>query len=204
MKASAVTASYKRWAPVYDSVFGKVFQEGHRRATAYATARGGNVLEVGVGTGLALPLYGPEISVTGIDFSGEMLARAEARVRERQLKNVTLRQMDAQSLDFSDASFDTVSAMHVLSVVPDAAKALSEIARVCRPGGHVLITNHFAAHKKGPLKLAERLIQPFQHQLGWQADFPISRVLGDPRLRMIERRPLPPLGVMTWLVLERV
>ncbi len=204
MKASAVTASYKRWAPVYDSVFGKLFQEGRSRAAAHATARGGDVLEVGVGTGLALPLYGPGVTITGIDFSDEMLARAGTRVREQRLQNVSLRQMDAQALDFPDASFDTVSAMHVLSVVPDSEKALSEIARVCRPGAHVLITNHFATHRKGPLKLAERLIQPFQHQLGWQADFPISRVLGDPRLRMIERRPLPPLGVMTWLVLERV
>ncbi|WP_112311671.1 class I SAM-dependent methyltransferase [Pseudogemmobacter bohemicus] len=204
MKAAAVTASYKRWAPVYDSVFGKVFHEGRKRATSHATARGGDVLEVGVGTGLALPLYGPGVTITGIDFSTEMLARAETRVREHRLTNVSLRQMDAQVLDFPDASFDTVSAMHVLSVVPDPEKALSEIARVCRPGAHVLITNHFAAQKKGPLKFAERLIQPFQHQLGWQADFPIARVLGDARLRLVERRPLPPLGAMTWLVLERV
>lgn len=203
MKAAAVTASYKRWAPVYDSVFGRLLQEGRLRAAAHATARGGEVLEVGVGTGLALPLYGPGVRITGIDFSAEMLTRAEEKVRERRMGNVTLRQMDAQALDFPDASFDTVSAMHVLSVVPDAEKALSEIARVCRPGAHVLITNHFAA-EKGALKLAERLIQPLKHHLGWQADFPIARVLGDPRLRMAECRPLPPLGVMTWLVLERV
>ena len=195
MKAAAVTASYKRWAPVYDSIFGRLLQEGRLRAAAHATARGGEVLEVGVGTGLALPLYGPGVKITGIDFSAEMLARAEEKVRERQ--------MDAQALDFPDASFDTVSAMHVLSVVPDAEKALSEIARVCRPSAHVLITNHFAA-EKGALKLAERLIHPLRHHLGWEADFPIARVLGDPRLRMVECRPLPPLGVMTWLVLERV
>lgn len=203
MKAAAVTSSYKRWAPVYDSVFGKLLHEGRNRAAAHATARGGDVLEVGVGTGLALPLYGPEVTITGIDFSAEMLARAEDKIAEGGLKNVTLRQMDAQALDFPDASFDTVSAMHVLSVVPDPERALSEIARVCRPGAHVLITNHFAA-EKGALKFAERLIQPLQHHLGWQADFPIARVLGDPRLKMVERRPLPPLGVMTWLVLERV
>lgn len=203
MKSAAVTTSYKRWAPVYDSVFGKLLHEGRNRAAAHATARGGDVLEVGVGTGLALPLYGPDVTITGIDFSAEMLARAQDKVTEGGLKNVTLRQMDAQALDFPDARFDTVSAMHVLSVVPDPERALSEIARVCRPGAHVLITNHFAS-EKGPLKFAERLIQPLQHHLGWQADFPISRVLGDPRLKMVERRPLPPLGVMTWLVLERV
>lgn len=203
MKAASVTASYKRWAPVYDSVFGRVFHEGRLRATAHASARGGEVLEVGVGTGLALPLYGPGVRITGIDFSAEMLARAEEKVREGRVTNVTLRQMDAQALEFPDASFDIVSAMHVLSVVPDPERALSEIARVCRPGAHVLITNHFTA-EKGVLKLAERLIQPFQHQLGWRADFPIARVLGDARLRMIDCRPLPPLGALTWLVLERV
>lgn len=203
MKAATVTASYKRWAPVYDSVFGKVFQEGRLRATRHATARGGEVLEVGVGTGLALPLYGAGVKITGIDFSAEMLARAKDKVRENRLSNVTLRQMDAQNLEFPDASFDIVSVMHVLSVVPDPERALSEIARVCRPGAHVLITNHFAA-EKGALRFAERLIQPLQHQLGWRADFPMARVLGDPRLRMVECAPLPPLGAMTWLVLERI
>jgi phosphatidylethanolamine/phosphatidyl-N-methylethanolamine N-methyltransferase len=203
MKAATVTASYKRWAPVYDSVFGRLLLEGRQRATRHATARGGKVLEVGVGTGLALPLYGPGVEITGIDYSSEMLARAEERVREQGLQNVTLQRMDAQTLDFPDASFDTVSAMHVLSVVPDPERVLSEIARVCRPGAHVLITNHFAA-EKGARRLAERLIQPLQHQLGWRAVFPMSRVLGDTRLRMVDCAPLPPMGVMTWLVLERI
>src|SRR5690606_30538625 len=134
--------------------------------------------------GHALRLYGPDVTITGVDCSDEMLARAEDKNAEGGLKHVTLRQMEAQALDYPDASFDTVSAMHVLSVVPDPERALSEIARVCRPGAHVLITNHFAA-EKGALKFAERLIQPLQHHLGWQADFPIARVLGDPRLKMV-------------------
>lgn len=203
MKAAAVTSSYKRWAPVYDTVFGKLLNEGRSRAAARATARGGDLLEVGIGTGLALPLYGPGLRITGIDYSAEMLERAEEKRRAHGLDNVTLRQMDAGQLDFPDASFDTVSVMHVLSVVPDPERALSEIARVCRPGAQVLITNHFAA-EKGVLRLAERMIQPLQHQLGWQADFPFERILGDNRLKLLERRPLPPLGVMTWAVLKRV
>lgn len=203
MKADAVTASYRRWAPVYDATFGRVTGAGRRRATAHANARGGAVLEVGVGTGLALPLYAPGLRVTGIDYSGDMLAKAQLRAADLGLTTIAaLREMDAQALDFPDASFDTVMAMHVLSVVPDPEKVVSEMARVCRPGGHVVIVNHFSA-EAGPLRLVERAAAPFEDTLGWQSDFPIARVLGDPRLAEVERDSLPPFGMMTWLVLER-
>ncbi|WP_136684087.1 class I SAM-dependent methyltransferase [Falsirhodobacter xinxiangensis] len=201
MKPEAVTASYRRWAPVYDATFGRVTNAGRRRAAAHVTARGGRVLEVGVGTGLVLPLYGPGVEITGIDFSHDMLERAHEKAAA--LPNVTLRQMDARALDFPDGSFDTVAAMHVLSVVPEPEKVVTEMARVCRPGGQVVIVNHFSA-TRGVLAAAERLFRPLEDQLGWQSDFPIERVLGDPRLREVERAPLPPAGLMTWLLLERL
>lgn len=204
MRPDSVTATYRRWAPVYDATFGRVTNAGRNRAAAHVTRRGGKVLEVGVGTGLVLPLYGSRLSVTGIDYSADMLEKAQEKVRTLGLKNVeALHRMDARSLDFPDASFDTVTAMHVLSVVPEPERVVAEMARVCRPGGQVVIVNHFSA-ESGVMRTVERIGAPLENWLGWQSDFPISRVLGDRRLREAERDDLPPFGLMTWLVLDRL
>ena len=203
MKIEAVSNSYKRWAPIYDSTFGAVTNAGRKRATSHVSERGGAVLEVGVGTGLSLPLYGEGVEVTGIDFSPEMLAKAEARVEEDGLKTVAaLRQMDARDLDFHDETFDFVAAMHVLSVVPEPEKVMAEIARVLKPGGQALLVNHFAA-EKGVLGLVERAIAPLESLIGWHSDFPMSKVMGQKALVEVERDSLPPMGIMTWLVLEK-
>lgn len=205
MELEAVAKSYARWAPVYDRTFGAVTNAGRRRATGFANHVGGEVLEVGVGTGLALPFYAPHMAVTGIDFSEEMLAKAREKVSEQQLTHVrALRQMDARSLDFSAGSFDTVCAMHIMSVVPEPEQVLAEMARVCRVGGHVVIVNHFAAEGTGALARMERLFAPLSDLLGWHSDFARSRVLGDARLKLVEEDALPPLGLMTYLRLRRV
>ena len=204
MELEAIAKSYARWAPVYDRTFGAVTNAGRRRATGFANAVGGEVLEVGVGTGLALPFYASHLAVTGVDFSEAMLAKARSKVAEQHLTQVrSLRQMDARELDFPDASFDTVCAMHIMSVVPEPERVLSEMARVCRPGGHVLITNHFAAEGKGAMARFERLFAPLSDLLGWHSDFPRARVLGDARLELVEEDGLPPLGLMTYLRLRR-
>lgn len=204
MQIDAVTASYRRWAPIYDRTFGRVTQAGRRRGAAFLSTLGGQVLEVGVGTGLALPFYKGDVRVTGIDYSAEMLAKARARVAADGLSHVeALHEMDARELDFPDASFDAVAAMHVLSVVPDPERVMTEIARVCRPGGKVVVVNHFSA-EAGAWRTLERVASPLENLLGWESDFPIQRILGDPRLKLAERDRLPPLGLMTWLVLTRV
>lgn len=203
MRPDAVTSTYRRWAPIYDATFGRVTNAGRNRAASHVSERGGRVLEVGVGTGLVLPLYSANVRVTGIDYSPEMLSRAQEKVTELSLDHVEeLRQMDARTLDFPDESFDTVAAMHVLSVVPEPEKVLAEMARVCRPGGQIVIVNHFSA-EGGALRTIERLSAPLEDLLGWQSDFPISCVLGHPDLVVAERDRLPPFGMMTWLVLER-
>jgi len=157
-----------------------------------------------VGTGLSLGHYRPDMKVTGIDFSEEMLEKARTKVQEMGLRQVVeLRQMDARALDFPDNSFDTVTAMHVLSVVPEPEKVMAEIARVCKPGGRVVITNHFKS-TSGPLAVLERVSAPFSNVLGWHSDFAIETVLGEPSLKVEERTSLPPLGMMTFLVLRKV
>ncbi|WFE74371.1 class I SAM-dependent methyltransferase [Roseinatronobacter sp. S2] len=203
MKPEAITASYRRWAPIYDMTFGRITNTGRRHATKVANSTGGKVLEVGVGTGLALPFYDPSLDVTGIDFSEDMLTRARTKVADEKLGHVReLRQMDARKLDFPDASFDTIVAMHLISVVPDPEQVMAEMARVCKPGGQILLVNHFA-RDEGWLAWLERKFAPFADYMGWHSNFPKDRVLGEKALRLVEETPLTKLGVFTFLRMEK-
>lgn len=203
MKPEAITASYRRWAPIYDMTFGRITNTGRRHATKVANSAGGKVLEVGVGTGLALPFYDPSLDVTGIDFSEDMLTRARTKVADENLGHVReLRQMDARNLDFPDASFDTIVAMHLISVVPDPEQVMAEMARVCKPGGQILLVNHFA-REDGWLAWLERKFAPFADYMGWHSNFPKDRVLGEQALQLVEETPLTKLGVFTFLRMEK-
>jgi phosphatidylethanolamine/phosphatidyl-N-methylethanolamine N-methyltransferase len=203
MDLTAVTETYRRWAPVYDNTFGRITGIGRNRVVDHVNTREGRVLEVGVGTGLALPRYSPHLEVTGIDFSHDMLARAREKVAEQRLRHVReLRQMDARNLAFPDQHFDTVTAMFLVSVVPEPERVVSEMARVCKPGGEVVIVNHFA-RETGALARIERAMAPFADRLGWHSDFAMERVLGDPRLEKVEERSFPPFGIFTFLRLVR-
>ncbi len=203
MDIKAVQTSYARWAPVYDKTFGAITNVGRRRAVAYINNRAGRVLEVGVGTGLSLEHYGAGTQVTGIDFSEEMLQKARDKVSAMSLDHVVdLRQMDARTLDFPDNHFDTVAAMHVLSVVPEPQRVMAEIARVCKPGGKVVITNHFQ-RERGLIASLERVFAPLANTIGWHSDFEIETVLQEDALTVEEQSHLPPLGMMTFLVLKK-
>lgn len=203
MDIKAVQTSYARWAPVYDKTFGVITNAGRRHAVDYINKHPGKVLEVGVGTGLSLEHYMQEMQVTGIDFSEDMLQKARDKVRALSLNHVAeLRQMDARTLDFPDDSFDTIAAMHVLSVVPEPEKVMGEIARVCNPGGRVVITNHFK-RTRGLLAALERAFAPVANTIGWHSDFEIETVLQEDTLTIEDQKPLPPLGMMTFLVLKK-
>ena len=145
------------------------------------------MLEVGVGTGLALPWYAPHLDVTGVDYSAEMLAKAQRRWRRSASPTSRSGRMDARALDFPDARFDTVVAMHVISVVPEPERVVAEMARVCRQGGEVLILGHFL-HEKGALGFLGRRMAPLADQLGWHPDFPKAPVLACDRLSLSRRR----------------
>jgi phosphatidylethanolamine/phosphatidyl-N-methylethanolamine N-methyltransferase len=204
MELGQVTSAYRRWAPVYDQTFGRIAHQGRRRAIDHVNRGSGRVLEVGVGTGLALPLYAPHLQVVGVDYSHEMLDRARSRTRAEKLGHVVeLRQMDARTLDFPDGAFDTVVAMYLVSVVPEPERVVAEMARVCKPGGQVLIVNHFA-RTAGPLAAIEKAFAPFAGSLGWHPDFPIAKVLGVETLRLQERTALPPAGLFTLLTMQRI
>lgn len=202
MDIEAVETSYARWAPVYDKTFGAVTNVGRRRAVNYINNLSGAVLEVGVGTGLSLQHYRHGLQVTGIDFSAEMLAKARKKVNRMNLGQiVALRQMDARELDFPDNTFDTIAAIHVLSVVPEPERVMTEIARVLKPGGRVVITNHFA-RDEGILAYVERKTAHLADVIGWHSDFDIATILQEPTLAIETQESLPPLGMMTFLVLK--
>jgi phosphatidylethanolamine/phosphatidyl-N-methylethanolamine N-methyltransferase len=187
MQIEAVKAAYRRYANVYDALFGPVLQPGRKAVLSALQCRPGDrVLEVGVGTGLSLPMYPPSVRVTGIDVSGEMLAKARTRVTRRALTNVDgLHEMDAQAMDFPDASFDKVVAMYVVSVVQEPARLLRELHRVCKPDGEIFIVNH--VRSTNPVVGAlERSLARFSDTLGFHPDFELhSLVNGSARVEHI-------------------
>ena len=203
LDADAVRAAYRRWAAIYDATFGGVSALGRRAAAAAVNALPGrHVLEVGVGTGLALPRYAPDKRVVGIDLSPEMLARARARVAAERLDHVeSLHVMDAEATEFQNASFDTAVAMFVASVVPHPRRLLGELRRVVRPGGHILFVNHFAA-ERGLRWWAERTLAPASRALGWHPDFRFEALLPPEDLAVTRRRPVPPFGLFTLVELR--
>ena len=191
--------AYRRWAPVYDFTFGTVAESGRKNAVKIINRRRGRVLEVGVGTGLSLPCYDKHLSITGIDLSPEMLGKARARVRRQDLGNIDgLYEMDAGALAFPDESFDTVVAMYVMTVVPDAEKVMRELERVCATGGEVILVNHFS-QEEGVRGFVERRLAPLASSIGWHAVFTLDRVLVCEDLRLAERRMLWPFGLFTML-----
>ena len=172
MQIQAVKAAYRRYANVYDALFGPVLQPGRKAVMQALECRPGErVLEVGVGTGLSLPMYPPYVRVSGIDLSREMLAKARTRVDRRKLTNVEgLFEMDAEAMDFADASFDKVVAMYVVSVVQEPARLLRELHRVCKPHGEIFIVNH--VRSANPVVGAvEKSLARFSDQLGFHPDF---------------------------------
>ena len=195
----AVKLAYRRWAPVYDHTFGRVAGEGRKHAVEVLNQSKGRILEVGVGTGLSLPDYKSSLEIVGIDLSPEMLDRARERVADEALENVTgLYEMDASELKFEDSSFDTVVAMFVMTVVPEPEKVMRELARTCKPGGEVMLVNHFST-EDGVRGWVERRMAPFGDKLGWRPVFDVDRVMVCPDLQLVEKRSLRPWGIFTMM-----
>jgi len=196
MDAHAVRTAYRRWAKIYDAGFGWISRTARREVVAAVNRTPGTrVLEVGVGTGLALPLYDAAKRVTGIDLSGDMLAQARLRAAERGLSNVdALLEMDAQATSFPDASFDIAVGMFVASVVPNPKALVQELQRVVRPGGKILFVNHFAA-ERGPVWWVERAMAPSSALLGWHPDFHLAHMFTGPQLASMSIKSMHPMGL---------
>jgi phosphatidylethanolamine/phosphatidyl-N-methylethanolamine N-methyltransferase len=198
LDTATITKAYARWAPVYDLVFGAVFEKGRRSSIEAAERIGGRVLEVGVGTGISLPDYSRNTRLVGIDISEPMLRKAQVRKRELKLDNVeALSVMDVGHLGFPDESFDVVVAQYVITAVPDPDAALDEFARVLKPGGEIILVNHISA-EGGMRRAFELQFAPIARRLGWRPEFEWARLQAwidrNPNMRVIERKPMPPLG----------
>lgn len=205
-----VLKAYSKWAPIYDFVFGRMalfgaFFDGARRAAIdIINGRAGHVLELGVGTGLALSRYARHLTITGIDLSPDMLAVARKRVADEGLDHVeALLEMDAGALNFPTATFDLVVVMYTITVVPHPDQVMDEVARVLKPGGRAFFVSHFASEQGWRAGL-EATLTPMTKKLGWRPDFPVSRVTGHPRFSHVSTTHHPPLGVFSIVELERL
>ena len=189
-----VARVYSRLSPLYDLVFGRVLQSGRVAAIKRMNLRHGtDVLEVGVGTGLNAPLYPAHCRVTGIDISAPMLQKARERIARGRLR-LRLLQMDAANLTFADNSFDVVYAPYTVSVVPDPIQVAREMHRVCKPGGAIVILNHFLSTDPIVARV-ERALSPLTVHVGFRCDLELRQLLAGAGLRAtsIEAMNIPPI-----------
>jgi phosphatidylethanolamine/phosphatidyl-N-methylethanolamine N-methyltransferase len=190
-----VAGVYGKLASVYDWVFGPTLHAGRLQAMQrMAISPGDRILEVGVGTGINLPLYPRDCSVTGVDLSDSMLEKAYERVAEKVMRHVRLVQMDASRLTFADDAFDIVYAPYLISVVSDPVRVASEMRRVCRPGGRIIILNHFRSANP-IMSWGERLLSPFTVHIGFKCDLDLPGFLTQADLHpvSIEKVNIPPI-----------
>jgi len=177
MDYETIKRAYAILSPVYDFLFDKVFYPGRVAAIDLLEIKPGDrVLEVGVGTGLNLPLYPRDCEVTGIDISEGMLRKADERVRTYGMTNTKLMVMDASKLEFPENSFDRVIATYVISAVPDPVKTLLEMRRVCKPSGHLVILNHFKSDNP-VVGLFEKLLAPVCTKIGFDTELKLMPLL---------------------------
>lgn len=191
---------YTSYAGVYDRVFGRVFQDSREAVVRnLKIAPGEKVLEVGVGTGLCLPLYPPNCDITAIDLSEAMVVKAAERVKAHGLTNVKLMKMDAGAMDFADSTFDLVIAAYVVTAVPDYRKLMEEMIRVSKQGGRLILLNHFT--QDSPIIAAvEKAISPICVKIGFRTDLSVDEVIdGWPLIKDRDER-VKPLGM--WHVVE--
>jgi phosphatidylethanolamine/phosphatidyl-N-methylethanolamine N-methyltransferase len=190
--------AYARWAPIYDIVYDKLTEPAARAVVAAATACGPRVLEVGVGTGLSLGYYPAHAQVYGVDLSEDMLRRAQTKVDKHGLHHVkSLQVMDATRLGFPDGQFDAVAAQFMITLVPDPEAALTQFERVLRPGGEIILANHFG-QPDGVLAKIEEAVAPLASAIGWSSDFKAARIekwaRANGRMEVVELKPLFPAG----------
>jgi phosphatidylethanolamine/phosphatidyl-N-methylethanolamine N-methyltransferase len=175
---------YAELAPLYDKVFGKIFYNRLEYVIEnLGIPPGAKVLEVGAGTGTSFPAYPPHCEITGVDLAPDMLARARQKIQENGWSHIKVMEMNALDLKFPDNTFDYVMAFHVVTVVPDPVRMISEAKRVCKPGGRIVIVNHFTSEVPVLGSLTQAL-DPITRWLGWRTDLRLKPFIEATGLRV--------------------
>ncbi|MHB8383356.1 MAG: class I SAM-dependent methyltransferase [Candidatus Binataceae bacterium] len=195
---------YSDLAHFYDAVFVRAFLVHEHEVVESLNLRPGQrVLEVGVGTGMSLDAFAPYVQVVGIDPSAAMLAHAEEKIRENGWRHIEVKQGDALNLDFPDNSFDDVVSFHVITVVPDPIRMMNEMVRVCKPGGRIVVVNHFASPNP-ILYFLNTLINPLTKLLGWTTRLRARDVLRDSNIKVEHLGPVARFSVHDLIIARKL
>ncbi|MEK6589151.1 MAG: methyltransferase domain-containing protein [Nitrospinota bacterium] len=187
LHVESIKKIYAGYSNVYDIIFKQFFYPRQRHVIdSMGIMPGDSVLDVGVGTGLSLPLYPCHCNVVGIDLSAEMLKKARQKVSKYNINHVSLMEMDASNLEFNDNTFDHVIATFVISVVPDPVKVIAEMKRVCKKTGKIVIVNHFQSNNKFIAKI-EEYINPICCKIGWRSDLSLNELVKDANLKIDQK-----------------
>ena len=202
MDIAKVERVYTSYSGVYDHIFGKIFHESREACVRNLRIRPEEkILEVGVGTGIALEYYPKNCEIIGIDLSSGMPAKARQRQSHYHLDHVRLMLMDAGKMDFADDSFDTVMAAYVVTAVPDYRKVVNEMIRVCKPGGRIIMLNHFSNGNK-LIAAVEKVISPLCKHIGFRTDLSLNTVLEGTNLHVARKEKVNPMKF--WHLVECV
>lgn len=189
MSVATIRKVYDRYASFYDFIFGSIFNPGRSSCVDKINKiaeKKASILEIGIGTGLSLPLYRSDLNITGIDISEKMLQKAEEQKAKHQLHDrVVLKVMDAAQLEFPDRSFDFIVAMYVASVVSDINAFLNEIVRVAKPNAEVIFVNHFAS-ENSIVHFFEEKFASVNELVGFKSDFSVDSILNDNRFKLVD------------------
>ena len=200
MNTNRVERVYSVYSGFYDHIFGKIFHKSRLTAIdLLEISPGERVLEIGIGTGLSLPLYPNHCEITGIDISGPMLEKGLRRVQKQNILNITLKKMDATRMDFPDNTFDSVFAAYVISTVPKPKEVVKEMIRVCKDQGRIVFLNHFKNGNRW-ISIFEKGISPICERIGFRTDLELSGILQDTPLVVNQKKKLHPFHF--WKVVQ--
>jgi phosphatidylethanolamine/phosphatidyl-N-methylethanolamine N-methyltransferase len=194
---------YRELVPAYEALWPMIAKKRIRRAIKnLELSPGQQVLEVGVGTGMSLPAYPAEVDVIGVDLSEKMLMQAQRQIAEERWSRISVMQMNAEQLDFADSSFDVVTSFHVISVVSDPRRMMLEMIRVCKPGGRILIVNHFRSPNPWIARMVDSAGAVTRH-LGWRTDLDLQEIVSEMPLRVERRYKTSPASLFTILTASK-
>lgn len=184
MELESIKKIYAGYSNVYDVIFKAFFYPRIKHAIhSMGITPGDKILDVGVGTGLSLPLFPKHCKVVGIDLSSAMLKKARQKIKKLNLKHIELLEMDATHLHFPDNTFDKVFISHVVSVVPDPYRMMSEVKRVCKKDGRIVVINHFKSKNKVMAGM-EKIFNPLSKRIGWRSDFCLDEFIKEANLKV--------------------